>query len=98
MVFFTFKTGISPIEASYEYVCVCVCVCVCVFLGGLIHCLSSLSIHPPPPPYYLFLKQNNVLLIWTRAVLRSSALKSHNQQQPVSIYLLLRWEKDRREK
>ena len=25
---FTFKTGISPIEASYEYVCVCVCVCV----------------------------------------------------------------------
>ena len=24
--FFTFKTGISPIEASYEYVCVCVCV------------------------------------------------------------------------
>ena len=29
--FFTFKTGISPIEASYEYVwCVCVCVYVCV--------------------------------------------------------------------
>ena len=24
--------GISPIEASYEYVCVCVCVCVHVYM------------------------------------------------------------------